>query len=68
VLPARSLERSVFDRLSSRLDLLGHVEIDVPRRDVVERFVVPLMVGIVDEAADLLLQAPARICFTKDAC
>jgi len=58
VLKAAPLQCPAFDLLSSRLHLLGSLEVDVRRRDVAQRFVLPLVVVVVHEAADLLLQVP----------
>ena len=51
VLTAPRLQRLSFDLLSSRQNLLGPPEVDVRRRHVVQRLVVPLVVVVVDEAA-----------------
>jgi hypothetical protein len=49
VLLTPRLQRSGFDLLSSRLHLFGSPEVDVRRRDVAQRSVVPLVVVVIHE-------------------
>ena len=58
VLLAQRFQCSAFDLLPSRLNLPGPPEIDICRRHVVERFVVPLAIVVIHELGDFRLQIP----------